>query len=129
MLKTDIINFINVQLEFTKKDDIDKIGRFQSQIAEGRSIRQAIEWGQEVVMHEISLGIVSRIERAQANGTGLIEMLEGVAERMTEDLLGNRYTQSSTSAFSRACEGAEAEATSRFLRTIKDWLRQYEWAD
>ena len=102
------------------------IAEFQAQIADGKSIRQAMEWGGDVVRHEIRLGFILRIERAVANGTNLIDVLTAMKERMEEDLLSNRWTRSSTSDFARAVEGAEAEETSRFCRTINDWLHQYE---
>ena len=79
MEKTQILEFITNQLIFTKQNDLDEIAKFQAQIAEGKSIRQAMEWGQEVVMHEIRSGFIARIERAIGNEIGRASCRERVS--------------------------------------------------
>jgi len=116
-------------MEFEKDRCNAGIAEFQAQIAAGRWIRQAIEWGGDVVRHEIRLEFILRIERAVANGTNLIEVLISMKERMAEDLLSNRRTRSTTSDFARAVEAEEVEEAARFYRTIGDWLHQYDWQD
>ena len=125
MEKLTTIETIAKYMEFMAASNRAEIAKFQAEIAEGRSIRQAVEWAETVIMAEITLGFLARIERATTNGTDLIEMLCSMKERMEEDLLGNRFTQSSTGAFHRAVEGTEAEATSRFYKTITEWLKLY----
>lgn len=123
MDKQQVPEFLNSQLTFIKENNLKELAKVHNQIEEGRSLRQVIEWGGNVVIAEVTLGFIARIERAVENGHDLMQALANLEERLTNELLSNRFTQSSTSKFANAVEGAEAEATSRFCRTLGEWLK------
>ena len=120
------LEFVTHQMEYTRERTLGKITQFQAQIAEGKSIQQAITWGSEVVEAEITHGFILRIERGVENGFDLIEILRERVERMEDELLSYRFSQGSTSAFANAVECAEAKATSNFCRELKSWLKIYD---
>jgi CRISPR/Cas system-associated endonuclease Cas1 len=117
---------IRADIARVKEFGLEGMEEFRQKVSGDQSIKYAIEWGERVIGHEFNYVAAHRLERALENGADLRELLARTVEMASEQLLENRFTRSSTSAFHNAVEGAEAAATARFFRTASGWLGSYD---